>query len=87
MGADALLLIKVLAIFLASSILTLVLLALLDFMAEALRRRLLTSRELQRRFGKRLHSRPVDEEDTQEIILDDTQELAPVQRPRRWFWR
>ena len=87
MGADALLLIKVLAIFLASSILTLVLLALLDSMAEALRRRLLTSRELQRRFGKRLHSRPVVEEDTQEIILDDTQELAPVQRPRRRFWR
>jgi hypothetical protein len=87
MQADALLLIQVLAIFLAFSVLTIVLLALLDAAAEVLRLRLLTRRELRRRFGKRLRSRPRAEEDTQELTLEDTQELAPVQRPRRRFWR
>ena len=87
MEADALLLIKVLAIFLAFSVLTAVLLTLLDAAAEVLRLRLLTRRELRRRFGKRLRSRPTVEEDTQELTLEDTQELAPVQRPRRRFWR
>jgi len=79
MGADALLLIKVLAIFLAFSVLTVVLLALLDAAVEALRLRLLTSRKLRRRFGERLRSRPAAEE--------DTQELTPVQRSRRRIWR
>jgi hypothetical protein len=87
MRADALLLIKVLAIFLAFSVLTVVLLALLDVAAEMLRLRLLTRRELPRRFGKRLRSRPTVEEATQELTLEDTQELTPVQRPRRRFWR
>lgn len=87
MEADALQLIKVLAIFLAFSVLTAVLLTLLDAAAEVLRLRLLTRRELRRRFGKRLRSRPTVEEDTQELTLEDTQELAPVQRPRRRFWR
>jgi hypothetical protein len=87
MGADALLLIKVLAIFLIFSVLTVVLLALFDVAAEALRLRLLTRRELRRRFGKQLRSRPAVEEDTQELTLEDTQELTPVQRPRRRFRR
>ncbi len=87
MGADALLLIKVLGIFVASSVLTVILLALLDVTAEVLRLRLLTRRELRQRFGKRLRSRPAVEEDTQELTLEDTQELTPVQRPRRSFWR
>jgi hypothetical protein len=87
MQADALLLIQVLTIFLAFSVLTIVLLALLDAAAEVLRLRLLTRRELRRRFGKRLRSRPTVEEDTQELTLEDTQELTPVQRPRRRFWR
>jgi ribose 1,5-bisphosphokinase PhnN len=81
MGADALLLIKMLATF------SVVLLALLDAAAEVLRQRLLTRRELRRRFGKRLRSRPAVEEDTQELTLEDTQELTPVQRPRRRLWR
>jgi hypothetical protein len=87
MRADALLLIKVLAIFLAFSVLTVVLLALLDVAAEVLRLRLLTRRELRQRFGKRLRSRPTVEEATQELILEDTQKLTPVQPPRRRFWR
>jgi hypothetical protein len=87
MGADALLLIKVLAIFLAFSVLTVMVLALLDAAAGVLRLRLLTRRELRRRFGKRLRSRPAVEEDTQELTLEDTQELPPVQRPRQSFWR
>jgi hypothetical protein len=54
-------------------VLAVVLLALLDAVAESARRRLL----LRRRFRtKRLRSRP---------DLEDTQELAPVQRPRRGF--
>ena len=87
MGEDALLLIKVLAIFLTFSVLTVVLLAMLDAVAELLRLRLLTRRELRWRFGKRLRSRPAVEEDTQELTLEDTQELTPVQQPRRRFWR
>ncbi len=72
MEAD-LLLVKVLAIVMAFGVLTVVLLALLDAVAESARRRLL----LRRRFRtKRLRSRP---------DLEDTQELAPVQRPRRGF--
>jgi hypothetical protein len=68
-----LLLVKVLAIVMAFGVLTIVLLALLDAVAESARRRLL----LRRRFRtKRLRSRP---------DLEDTQELAPVQRPRRGF--
>jgi hypothetical protein len=68
-----LLLVKVLAIVMAFGVLTVVLLALLDAVAESARRRLL----LRRRFRtKRLRSRP---------DLEDTQELAPVQRPRRGF--
>jgi hypothetical protein len=67
------LLVKVLAIVMAFGVLTVVLLALLDAVAEAARRRLL----LRRRFRtKRLRSRP---------DLEETQELAPVQRPRRGF--
>ena len=78
MEAD-LLLVKVLAIVVAFGVLTVVLLALLDVVAEAARRRLL----LRQRFHtKRLRSRP-DLEDTQELALEDTQELAPVRRPRR----
>jgi hypothetical protein len=72
-----------LSFFLALGVLTVVLLALLDAAAEVLRRRLLTRRELRRRFGQQLRSRPTVEEDTQELTLEDTQELAPVQRPRR----
>lgn len=87
MGADALLLIKMLATFSAFGVITVVLLALLDAAAEVLRQRLLTRRELRRRFGKRLRSRPALEEDTQELTLEDTQELTPVQRPRRRLWR
>jgi hypothetical protein len=87
MGADALLLIKMLATFSAFGVITVVLLALLDAAAEVLRQRLLTRRELRRRFGKRLRSRPAVEEDTQELTLEDTQELTPVQRPRRRLWR
>ncbi len=83
MGADALLLIKMLATFSVFGVITVVLLALLDAAAEVLRQRLLTRRELRRRFGKRLRSRPAVEEDTQELTLEDTQELTPVQRPRR----
>ena len=72
MEAD-LLLVKVLAIVMAFGVLTIVLLALLDAVAESARRRLL----LRRRFRtKRLRSRP---------DLEDTQELAPVQLPRRGF--
>ena len=72
MEADPLL-VKVLAIVMAFGVLTVVLLALLDAVAESARRRLL----LRRRFRtKRLRSRP---------DLEDTQELAPVQRPRRGF--
>ncbi len=85
MGADTLLLIKVLVLFLAFGVLTVVLLAVLDDLAEVVRLRLLSRRELRRRFGKQLRSRP-PEEDTQELILEDTQELTPVQRPRRRFW-
>ncbi len=87
MGADALLLIKMLATFSAFGVITVVLLALLDAAAEVLRQRLLTRRELRRRFGKRLRSRPALEEDTQELTLEDTQELTPVRRPRRRLWR
>jgi hypothetical protein len=84
-----------LAFFLALGVLTVVLLALLDAAAEVvLRQRLLTRRDLRRRFGKPLRSRPTVEEDTQELTLEDTQELpegtkelAPVQRPRRQFAR
>ena len=80
MEAD-LLLVKVLAIVVAFGVLTVVLLALLDVVVEAARRRLL----LRQRFRtKRLRSRP-DLEDTQELALEDTQELTPVQRPRRGF--
>ena len=81
MGPDALLIIiKVLTIFLALGVLTVVLLAVLDATAEMVRLRLQTRRELWRRFGKRLRSRLG--EDTQELTLDDTQELPSVQRPR-----
>ncbi len=84
MGPDALLIIiKVLTIFLALGVLTVVLLAVLDATAEMVRLRLQTRRELRLRFGKRIRSRPHLEEDTQELTLDDTQELTPVQRPRR----
>ncbi len=84
MGPDALLIIiKVLPIFLALGVLTVVLLAVLDATAEMVRLRLQTRRELRLRFGKRIRSRPHLEEDTQELTLDDTQELTPVQRPRR----
>jgi hypothetical protein len=83
-----------LAFFLALGVLTVVLLALLDGAAEVLRQRLLTRRDLRRRFGKRLRSRPTVKEDTQELTLEDTQELpedtqelAPVQQPRRRFSR
>jgi hypothetical protein len=83
-GPDALLtIIKVLTIFLALGVLTVVLLAVLDATAEMVRLRLQTRRELRLRFGKRIRSRPHLEEDTQELTLDDTQELTPVQRPRR----
>jgi hypothetical protein len=84
-GPDALLIIiKVLTIFLALGVLTVVLLAVLDATAEMVRLRLQTRRELRLRFGKRIRSRPhLEEEDTQELTLDDTQELTPVQRPRR----
>ncbi len=82
MEADALLIIiKVLTIFLALGVLTVVLLAVLDATAEMVRLRFQTRRELRLRFGKRIRSRL--EEDTQELTLDDTQELTPVQRPRR----
>lgn len=81
MGADALLLIKVLAIVGAFGVLTVVLLALLDAAAERMRRGLL----LRRRFGKGLRSRPDVEEDTQELTLEDTQELIPLQRSRQRF--
>jgi hypothetical protein len=67
------LLVKVLAIVMAFGVLTVVLLALLDAVAEAARRRLLLRR---RSRTKRLRSRP---------DLEDMQELAPVQRPRRGF--
>jgi hypothetical protein len=67
------LLVKVLAIVMAFGVLTVVLLALLDAVAEAARRRLLLRR---RSRTKRLRSRP---------DLEDTQKLAPVQRPRRGF--
>jgi hypothetical protein len=65
----------VLTIFLALGVLTVVLLAVLGATAEMVRLR----------FGKRLRSRPhLDlEEDTKKLTLDDTQELTPVQRPRR----
>jgi hypothetical protein len=83
-GPDALLIIiKVLTIFLALGVLTVVLLAMLDATAEMVRLRLQTRRELRLRFGKRIRSRPHLEEDTKELTLDDTQELTPVQRPRR----
>jgi hypothetical protein len=83
-GPDALLIIiKVLTIFLALGVLTVVLLAVLDATAEMVRLRLQTRRELRLRFGKRIRSRPHLEEDTKELTLDDTQELTPVQRPRR----
>ena len=82
MEADALLIIiKVLTIFLALGVLPVVLLAVLDATAEMVRLRFQTRRELRLRFGKRIRSRL--EEDTQELTLDDTQELTPVQRPRR----
>lgn len=82
MEADALLIIiKVLTTFLALGVLTVVLLAVLDATAEMVRLRFQTRRELRLRFGKRIRSRL--EEDTQELTLDDTQELTPVQRPRR----
>ena len=58
---------------------TVVLLAVLDAAAEMVRLRLQTRRELRRRFGKRLRSRPHLEE--------DAQELTPVQRPRRRLQR
>ena len=78
MGPDALLIIiKVLTIFLALGVLTVVLLAVLDATAEMVRLRLQTRRELRLRFGKRIRSRPHIEEDTQELTLDDTQELTP----------
>jgi hypothetical protein len=83
-GPEALLtIIKVLTIFLALGVLTVVLLAVLDATAEMVRLRLQTRRELRLRFGKRIRSRPHLEEDTKELTLDDTQELTPVQRPRR----
>ena len=86
MGPDALLIIiiKVLTIFLALGVLTVVLLVPCS---TPQRRwyglRLQTRRDLRLRFGKRIRSRPRLEEDTQELTLDDTQELTPVQRPRR----
>lgn len=84
MGPDALLtIIKVLTIFLALGVLTVLLLAVLDATAEMVRLRLQTRRELRLRFGKRIRSRPHLEEDTKELTLDDTQELTPVQWPRR----
>ncbi len=84
MGPDALLIIiKVLTIFLALGVLTVVLLAVLDATAQMVRLRLQTRRELRLRLGKRIRSRPHLEEDTKELTLDDTQELTPVQRPRR----
>jgi hypothetical protein len=97
-GADAPVveeLVVFLAFFLALGVLTVVLLALLDAAAEVLRQRLLTRRDLRRRFGKWLRTRPsAVEEVTQELALEDTQELpedaqelAPVQRPRRRFSR
>jgi hypothetical protein len=83
-----------LAFFLALGVLTVVLLTLLDAAAEVLRLSLLTRRDLRRRFGQRLRSRPTVEEDIQELALEDTQELpedmqelAPVQRLRRRFSR
>ena len=78
-----LIIIKVLTIFLALGVLTVVLLAVLNATAEMVRLRLQTRRELRLSFGKRIRSRPHLEEDTKELTLDDTQELTPVQRPRR----
>jgi UPF0716 family protein affecting phage T7 exclusion len=72
-----------LAFFEVLGVLTLVLLAVLEAAAEVLRFRLIRSRELRRRFGKRLRSRPTVEEDTQELTLEDTHELTPVQRTSR----
>jgi hypothetical protein len=74
MGADMLLVIEVLAIVTGLGVLTAALLGLLDAAAEAVRLRLLRRLELRRRFGKELRSRPG---------LEDTQELTPVQSPRR----
>jgi hypothetical protein len=82
MGADMLLVIEVLAIVTGLGVLTVALLALLDAAAEAMRLRLLRRRELRRRFGKELRSRP-GHQDIQELTLEDTQELTPVQSPRR----
>ena len=48
--------IKVLTIFLALGVLTVVLLAVLDATAEMVRLRLQTRRELRLRFGKRIRS-------------------------------
>ncbi len=80
MEVDALLLvIEVLAIFVALGVLTVVLLAVLDATAEMVRLRLQTRRELRLRLGKRF--RPRLEEDTQELTLDDMEELPSVQRP------
>ena len=58
-----LIVIKVLTIFLALGVLTVVLLAVLDATAEMVRLRLQTRRELRLRFGKRIRSRPHLEED------------------------
>jgi hypothetical protein len=77
-----LLVIKVLAIVVTFGVLTVVLLALLDTAAEAVRRRLLLRRRL---CTKQLRLRP-DLEDTQEFTLEDTQELTPVLRSRRRGW-
>lgn len=76
-----------LAFFVALGVLTFVLLALLEVAAELLRLRLLRRRDLRRRFGRRLRSRPTVEEDTQELKLEDTQEMTPVQRGPRRFSR
>src|SRR3712207_9016861 len=62
-----------------SSVLTVVLLAGLDVAAEALRLRLLTGRELRRRFGKLLRSRPAVEEATQELTLRSEEHTSELQ--------
>jgi len=72
-----------LGFFLGLGVLTVVLLALLGGGAEVLRLRLTRRRELRRRFGRRLRSRPTVAADTQEMTLEDTHELTPVRRASR----
>jgi hypothetical protein len=72
-----------LAFFVGLGVLTVVLLILLEAAAEVLRLRLIRRRDLRRRFGKRLRTSATVEEDTQELTLEDTQELSPVQRASR----